>query len=211
MAAKPDVQLDEDKITATPKTSLPDWRRTAAWDTLYLAGKPLPGIARVDIELPSGIDVQKPKGGKKAVVKDDGVPPAEISVELEMLPENIQAFEVLVNTLRPRGLTKPREPVEITHPLCKLWGINAVQVGQLSTPSPRAGGSFVANIQLIEWVPQPKTPKKPKNKPAASAKAGDFSDLDKLTSELDTKRPARVGTLILNDDDGVDRTPPRTP
>lgn len=205
-----DITLDQDTITSTPKGGVPDWSRSGAWDTLYLAGEALPGIARVDIELPSGLDVQRPKGGKKACVKDEGIPPAEVNVELEMLYEHVAAFEKRINLLRPKAVGKGRDPVEVTHPLCALWGINIVQIGQVSNPSPRAGGSFVVNFTLVEWVPQPKTQKK-STKPKTDPNAGDYSNIDALIGNLNTGRQSRVDGHMTSGDDGKTVTPPRTP
>src|SRR5690606_39927556 len=59
--------------------------------------------------LPSGLDIQKPKGGKKATIRDEGAPPAQLDIEVELLPEELQEFESHIPLLRPRSKNRSAE------------------------------------------------------------------------------------------------------
>lgn len=180
---------------------LPNWTSTADWDTLYLAGQALAGIARVDVDLESGLDVQKPKGSQKAAIKDEGAPPAKIKVELEFTFPQLEQFEKQVGLLRPRAVNGSRAPIEAAHPLLKLWGINVVTIGSITSPSPRAGGSFTVQIDMVEWVASPKKIKKPEAKPDDG---GDkfFANTDQIMAENAAARNERTQNNLATDDDG---------
>jgi hypothetical protein len=58
---------------------VPNWRRTPDWNTLYLGGVAVVCIAaRVKVKLPSGLDIKKGRGKKKATITDNGDPPARV-------------------------------------------------------------------------------------------------------------------------------------
>jgi hypothetical protein len=178
---------------------LPNWNKTGEWDTFYLAGRPLAGVARVDVNLDSGLDVQKPKGGKKAAIRDQGTPPAEIKVELELTHAQLETLEAQVNLLRPRAVKGVREPLEASHPNLKLWGINIVTVGKISSPTPRAGGSFTVTIDMVEWVKTPKKQNKPKE---TKINEYDYIPLELDIEALNAERDARVTEMMARDEDG---------
>lgn len=171
----------------------PDWWRTEDWDALYLGGKRIPGVARVNISLPSGLDIQKPKGGKKATIRDEGAPPAQLDIEVELLPEELQEFESHIPLLRPRSKNGARDPLEIGHPNARLWGINVITVGEVSAAHPTTGGTYTVHIQAHEWAPAPTPVKKPQNKP----RDGDPENWN-VQALIDEIRPARSGGAQAN-------------
>jgi hypothetical protein len=127
------------------------WIETEDWEILFLGGKRMPGVAHVVIKLPSGLDVQKARGKKKARVKDVGLPPAEVSITLELLPgEEMAALERVINTLRPRGASIARPTLKIIHPNARLWGVSTVKIGEIGSPQPGPGGSYTVSINAIE-------------------------------------------------------------
>jgi hypothetical protein len=115
--------------------------------------------------MPSGVDVKKPKGGRRATVRDTGAPPAKLDIELTLLPEDMPAFERYLPLLRPRGPNAVMDPITIDHPNARLWGINIILVDSVSSPMPTTGGWLRIRIKAIEWVPAPKPVKKPKAAP----------------------------------------------
>jgi hypothetical protein len=163
------------------------WIETEDWEILFLGGKRMPGVAHVVIKLPSGLDVQKARGKKKARVKDVGLPPAEVSITLELLPgEEMAALERVINTLRPRGASIARPTLKIIHPNARLWGVSTVKIGEIGSPQPGPGGSYTVSINAIEHVENPTKIKKP----AAKPENGDPSEWD-VEPLIDPLRPSQ--------------------
>lgn len=147
---------------------VPNPNRTEDWDVLFLGGQRVPGVAYVDVKLGSGLDVQKPKGGKKATIRDEGAPPAELDITIKLDPskDEITKFQAFIPKLRPRSKSGAREPLEIGHPQAALWGINVVTVGDIDAPHPESGGFYMPRFRATEWAPAPVVVKpKPKPKP----------------------------------------------
>lgn len=139
------------------------WLESDEWDRLELGGVPMPGVARVEVKLPSSIDRQKPKGGKKARLKDVGSQPAELSIELELQDDELPEFErEAIPILRSRKAGASLEKLSISHPQARMWGIAQVKVGKISSPMPRTGGTYTVHIEAWEHVDVPKVAKPPK-------------------------------------------------
>jgi hypothetical protein len=152
-----------DEILITPSND--DWTSTDAWETLYLGGKRIVGVATVDVKLGGNLDIQKPKGGKKARIRDNGDPPAEVDITIELLSTEVKEFESQIDIIRPRAYDRAHDPIEIGHPNARLWDINVVTIGQISSPQPGPGGALKIKITAHEWHPEPKEVKKAKEKP----------------------------------------------
>ncbi|MFO7179582.1 MAG: hypothetical protein DIU78_012870 [Pseudomonadota bacterium] len=155
-----------------------DWLKTTEWDTLYLGGAAVPcAVAQVEVKLPSGLDIKKSKGRKKATLTDDGDPPAKVRVKFFLLPRHLEAFKTqVIPLLRPRGKSEARPPVEIGHPNTAFWGITAITPGELTSPMPARGGMWVVEAELVEWCPAPPVVKKPpKEKPKDVEDRADWS------------------------------------
>ncbi len=169
------------------------------WDVLYLSlpgetdTRPLPGVARVDVRRASGLDVNKPRGAKKARVVDVGVHPAELDVELVMTADDLPLLKALLPRLSPRSANGGLQPLGIVHPNAALWGVNAVLVSEVSSPTPRANGIFALRLKLIEHVEQPKKVKKPNQ--AAKNDRGEW-DTSPLANGL--LPPSKSGAAALN-------------
>lgn len=163
--------------------TLPSWTTTDEWHTLYLGGELIPGVSKVNVKLGSGLDIQKPKGGKKATIRDEGAPPAEFAVETQLVDlAEAQAFQEIVPLLRPPSKGGARDPLEVTHPLAQLWDVDVVTVGPIDSPSPGPGGALIVKYTLHEWRDKPvevkKSKKKPRNTDDANGESGtDINDL----------------------------------
>lgn len=144
--------------------AIPDWTREPDWDQLYLGGMRVPGVARVQVKLPSGLDIQKPKGGKRATIRDDGDPPAQLDIEIELQPHEMAEFEGLIPFFRARS-KNGRAPLEIAHPNAALWGIGVITIGEIDSPMPRSGGTKLISMKAHEWAPAPVAVKKAPDKP----------------------------------------------
>jgi len=129
-----------------------DWTKTPDWERLKLAGRDVEcAMVDVKVRLDSGVDVKKSKGKKKARVTDDGEPPAEINVEIQLLPKHLPAFAAHRNVLRPRAKNAAREPIQFAHPNTEFWGITAVTIKTVDSPMPEAGGLWRVSFKAIEW------------------------------------------------------------
>lgn len=172
-----------------------DWTKAEDWDVLFLGGKRMPGIAKVTLSLPSGLDVQKPKGGKAARISDDGTPPAELSIELTLQPHEMEAFRAVHPILRPRAKSGAREPIEIAHPQAALWGVNVVTVGPIESEPPESGGVYTCSFTAYEWVPAPVKVKPKKNpKPKDAQLADSNAVLQENRAALKRSAPANFSS-----------------
>lgn len=150
-----------------------DWTVSDEWDTCTLGASKIPGEVQVIVTLPDGLDVKKPKGGKKATIQDNGDPPAELTIIVTLGPEDLQAFKSLVPTLRKRTKTGARDPLKIVHPNPNFWGITTVTIGKIRSPMPETGGFWVVEISAYEWAPGPaKVDKSAKTPKSAAGSAG---------------------------------------
>lgn len=128
-----------------------------SWDYVLLADTPCPGVATVDIEIDTGIDVQKPRGQKKAYTVDNGEPPARVKITIELLPSEVERFtKSIMPIIRPGGAKKGRDPMNFGHPLGTMWGISKIIVDKISAPSPKSGMAMSITLDCLEWAPAPK-------------------------------------------------------
>lgn len=122
------------------------------WDYVVLGGEVVPGVAQVEVSASTGLDIQKAKGGKGAVVKDNGDPPASVKITFLLQGGDIEEFrDFVVPLLRPRDATGGRPPLEIQHPNCELWGISRVMVGNIRSSQPKPGGQMTITAHCTEW------------------------------------------------------------
>lgn len=176
---------------------LPDWTKTEDWDALYLGGRRVPGVATVQVKLGGGIDTKKSKGRKRSKPKDVGIEPARLEIEMELQPSEIEAFETFVRVLRPIQRGTPREPIEITHPQARLWGINVVLIGDIEVPHPGPGGDLFVSFVAIEWA-KPDKVKKASDKPKSE---GDYN-VPSVDQELENLSLGVSGAAASNFADG---------
>jgi hypothetical protein len=183
--------------------AIPDWTNTEDWDVLYLGEKKCPGVATVSISMKSGIDTRKPRGGKKAAQKDVGAPPAQVDIELEMMPNELDEFSnEIVPLLRPKNVFAPRDPISIGHPQARIWNVNVVIGGEIKSPHPTTGGTIKVSFTVEEWAPQPTTVNKSADKPK------DDNDQDghwNVRPLIDALRPGRAKGASRNLGDGLAR------
>lgn len=172
-------QLEQDLIGGGGQPS----PQASVWDLLILGGEPVPGVARVEVTPGSGVDVQKPRGSKRAYVEDEGDPPDELSIEITLTPAEAKLFrDKIVPLIKPRNKSGGREPLEISHPQAEFWGIGVIMVGPIRAPQPAPGGFMKISMRAWEWVDKPA-----EVKTSGQVKSGD-SDTEK------TKFPINVPT-----------------
>ena len=152
------------------------------WDQVDLAGEVCPGTAQVRVKAPSNLDVQKPKGGKRATVKDDGDPLMTVDISLELQPDELQEFvQFILPILKPPGKNQGRDPVTIRHPMCAAFNIAAVIVDTIDMDHPRPGGTMTVGISCYEWSAGPQA-----NKVKNKVQSGDASTAAKTQQLIET-------------------------
>lgn len=165
------------------------WVSTESWEVVYLGGKRMPGVASVEISMPSGLDVQKGTDKKRARVVDRGSHAARVEIALILLPEEMADLEAVLPTLRPRGATQAHPALEIAHPNAKLWGVNVVKIAEIDSPMPSTGGTYVLKVKAIEHIEKPKAVTKP---PKTEAPKGGWNNVQGNIDALNTS-PAQSG------------------
>jgi uncharacterized protein YkwD len=159
--AETEVTLPADDLS-TEFVSLPFWineEDPLAWDTVYLGGDALPGIASLGgSALKRVMDKKKAKGKDKANLKDEGDQPAELEITL-LIYNQIEwnLLQEVVETFRPPKAGGERKPVSIEHPLTQMFGITMVYVTEVAVPSfDKAQQTLTVSVKCVEWVPKPK-------------------------------------------------------
>jgi hypothetical protein len=176
----------------------------ASWDVLILGGTRMPGIARVEIDAPTGIDKQKARSTKKARIVDSGIEAAVVSVELELDPSEFGELKTAMNILRPRGKTAPQRYLRIEHPLALVYSINQVMIGKIGTPQIGPGGNFFLHFEAIEHVPEPAKLKKAK--PATSNDAAGWAGIQDRIDKLNQRPSSAVEANFTAPEDITDFT-----
>jgi hypothetical protein len=171
-----------------------DWVATEDWEVVFLGGKRMPGVANVEISLPSGLEVLKARGKKKARIRDGGSPPAEVNITLELLPAEMPDLERVVDLLRPRSPKGAKLPLEITHPNARLWGVNVVKIKTIGSPTPGPGGSFELKISALEHSETPTKVKKAKTTKPVNEDDEDWN----VDPKINALRPGNAGAAAAN-------------
>lgn len=159
----------------TEQRNLADGRvpggQATAWDVVKFGDDRLvcPGIAKVSVTSSGALDVQKPKGGKKATITDQGDPPTSVSIQLRLQPDDLQVFaDYVLPVLRPRSAKGARQPLRCEHPMLTVLGISDIIVDSVDLAHPEPGGLMVIKIKALEWLPAPKPVEKTKRKSKAT-------------------------------------------
>lgn len=141
-----------------------------SWSLVGLGGKYL-WVATVDVEIDSGLDVQKPKGAAGATIKDNGDPPKKVKIRLQMAsrPE-LDAFAAARSILLARKKGGARDPIEIEHPNTAFWGITSIVVDKIRSPSPDPVNGWEVSLDCLEWKPAPAPVKVQAKKPKTASK-----------------------------------------
>ena len=145
-----------------PKLFAPFWYNTfdpLAWDTVWLGGELFPGIASVTGSgLKRKVDVKKPKGSDGASLRDEGMEPAKLEIELVIYNktgwEDLQGKLPIITPRKKGGL---RTPLSIVHPLTRILGINNIYIDSIPIPDfDKTDGFLTVRFTAIEWFPAPK-------------------------------------------------------
>ena len=176
-----------------------------AWDYVEFAGNPTPGVAKVSATLSSDLDRQKPKGYKKTYTVDNGDPPVDFDIQIELQPDELAYFrDHIMPVLRPRSKTGGREPLTFSHPLAEFHGVDNIIVEEISTPHPNSGGTMTIRISAFEWTPAP-----PKKKKTNGATKPQDTSSDPPTAEEELAQQSIEGGQSVWQ--GISLLPPEAP
>jgi hypothetical protein len=133
------------------------------WSIVKLDGKVMPGLARVDVNLPVEIDIQKATEKKKARLKDSGDLPTKLTITLTLwLLDHVIALKLFMPLLKPNAVSGKREARTIEHPNAQIWGVDKVVVTSIKSPQPDLVNGWKVEIECLEWVKEPKKVAAPK-------------------------------------------------
>jgi hypothetical protein len=142
--------------------------RSEHYYTAVLGGKRLPGIVKIDVGLPSGLDIRKRRGKRGGFVKDEGDPPRKLKCRI--LSNGSQADLLLLDDFRDLliagTISGARNPLELKHEWANYWGITTVILGDADLPQPEDLLDFT--FDMVEYLPEAgtdvdKQAKKPKD------------------------------------------------
>lgn len=127
------------------------------WDTLVLAGTPMPGIATVEVQRARKVDVKGARGTDGAEYTLTGYEPATVSIELTMWDKDTfdRAAELL-EALGP-GIAKAKAAknlaVDISHPATQLGApITAIVITDTQYGMPN-NGQWAIKMSATEYLP----------------------------------------------------------
>lgn len=179
--------------------SIPSVRQAPeAYNTVTLAGRPLPGVVNVKVDRGRKIDKKSPSGNDGAVTTDKGAEAGTLTITWTIWDDVNQtvtdamfaeAEEILARLSPPAGSTVRPEPLQVAHPVARLLGMKAVVVEKVSGQDVDDKGLLVFTLSCIEWSP-------PKPKGTKTPKKADFYD-DGLTA--DQNRAVGLGIPVTGD------------
>lgn len=125
-----------------------------AWDTCFLGGFRLPGVAQVSVKTERKID-RKPAVGKNgASLTDQGGHPGEVKITIQMTEKSDwDAWCKLEPILNPTK-SKPAARV-VVHPRTEAAGITAIVVEGIEGGMPE-NGILKIDLKCVEWFPATK-------------------------------------------------------
>lgn len=126
------------------------------WDIIKLGGVTFPGVAEVTLNTPTGLEVKKPRGGKRGTITDTGDPLVSFDISLILLPDDWDEFvKSALPLLKNRSKTKGRDPIQFVHPYATAAGVSNIVISNPKFAPPK-GGIVKVTFKLVEWVKQPR-------------------------------------------------------
>lgn len=125
--------------------------RDGSHDRLYINGKLLPGIARVNVVAGRDVQVSQSPGTDGPTLKDQGGKPADIDVELELWRSKLwDDFVTLMPEISPVQPGALKNPLAITHPVTDAHQIKQVYTESITTP-PVQSAKMIVKIKFKQW------------------------------------------------------------
>lgn len=124
------------------------------WDTLILAGKEWPGIAKVTVTRANKWDEKSAKGSNNASRTYTGVEPAKVKIELRIWTAEGQ-YDVIVTEclplIEPQDEKKRKDPVNISHAVTHARYVNDVTIDSISGPDDNGDQTWTFTIEATEY------------------------------------------------------------
>jgi len=150
------------------------------WNHCLLGDVELPGIIEVTVNRSSQLDEQNPKGLDGAFVVDEGSNLARVTISVLLLTkQHLLDYERAYAKIYPKTHGKKRDPLGILHPECTLKGVESVIIESIDGDPPKARSGKREIIECLEYITEPKKPKKKTGKGSAAKPAsrpGPFVD-----------------------------------
>lgn len=140
------------------------------WDTLWLGGARIPGIARLTGDgIARKLDVKKQKGKAGASIEDEGDEPAKFDAEIFLWNGQLLAeFESIKEDINPRKRGGKKYVLDIYHPAAAFLGIDRCYLTSIGMPDhDKRQGTVRIRLSFLEWFPDP-----PPQKPAGGGVKG---------------------------------------
>jgi hypothetical protein len=135
--------------------SVPFWGDAPdAWNTVVMAGKPLPGIAKVhgaafDIR----VDRKSIPGTHGEHLTTLGREPCDPEIEVKLwMPIHLENFLAVVKLFLPKTSAALPPPVDVVHPALAMFKVRAVRVMKCSFPEEREPGIFYVTMRCREFI-----------------------------------------------------------
>lgn len=135
---------------------LPHWHdEPEVWDTVFLGGVQMPGVAKVKVTRKRKIDKKSAKGKNKGKVTTQGTEPAEVSISLRMLSEEDKAALVtvmpLLEPVPDKETVTDKDALEIASYATNYRSISAIIIESLEGPELRDDGILYLDIKACEF------------------------------------------------------------
>lgn len=127
-----------------------------SWDTIFLAGIQMPGLARIEGDLKRMVDKKKASGVNGARVTHKGFDAAEFSIVVQLWEKShLPAFEKIVALFKPKSGSAPKS-VDCYHPALEMLRITSCEILSISFLRHAGRGIYETTLKCIEWVPPKK-------------------------------------------------------
>ncbi len=134
--------------------------RLSPWDTVFVAGQPLPGVARVGGKgVEHQVDVKKSPGRDGATFTDLGRDLSRFTITLVLQSQvDWDGFESMRSSLQPLSKTGRLQALSVAHPAINALGVTSLYFTRIGVPHPGSViGTFEVELETIEFRPPKKT------------------------------------------------------
>lgn len=129
-----------------------------AWDVVYIAGQPSPGIAKVgEFKRAAEWDVKKGKGSLGATVTYVGRPPAKGSITFKLwTAAHFTAWDTFRPLFKYDPTKQAAQAVDIYHPSLADIDVLSVVCESIGNIVHEGDQLYSITIELLEYLPPPK-------------------------------------------------------
>ncbi len=133
------------------------------WDTVKLAGKPLPGICEIEIKKNRDVDKKKAAGSDGARITLHGMEPGAATIKVTIwTPEQLRVFQSMWTEFFPGDNKRPPKypkgkpyppALDISHPACNMHNVRSVVIVGGDGPTPGSvPKTRVFTIHALEYL-----------------------------------------------------------